>query len=149
MLITTRFLTSNLCFQNSPSTPIRLLSAKNILRPQLKFKEKIRNKAGAFVPKIKEKPHSVKPLSILLELNDYGEEEFSHPYEFELENFIPNKKFFDADASTASYKPVVETPLVMVDNEETLKKLVADLETRTEIGVDLEVTISLSTHSIF
>jgi len=123
---------------NSPSTPIRLLSAKNILRPQLKFKEKIRNKAGAFVPKIKEKPHSVKPLSILLELNDYGEEEFSHPYEFELENFIPNKKFFDADASTASYKPVVETPLVMVDNEETLKKLVADLETRTEIGVDLE-----------
>lgn len=123
---------------NSQSTPVRLLSAKNISRPQLKFKEKINNKPGAFVPKIKDKPHSVKPLSILLELNDYGEEEFSHPYEFELENFTPNKKFFRVDASIAPFQPVAETPLVMVDNEESLKKLIADLETQTEIAVDLE-----------
>lgn len=136
--------TSDFCFQNSQSTPVRLLSAKNISRPQLKFKEKINNKPGAFVPKIKDKPHSVKPLSILLELNDYGEEEFSHPYEFELENFTPNKKFFRVDASIAPFQPVAETPLVMVDNEESLKKLIADLETQTEIAVDLEVIFSYS-----
>ena len=49
------------CVQGSPAASFKLLSAKNILRPQLKFKEKIRNKPGPFVPKIKEKPHSLKP----------------------------------------------------------------------------------------
>jgi len=81
----------------------------------------------------------MKPLSILLELNDYGEEEFSHPYEFELESFTPNKKFFQVDVPITPFRPVAETPLIMVNSEEDLKKLMADLETQTEFAVDLEV----------
>ncbi|PIO31071.1 hypothetical protein AB205_0179160, partial [Aquarana catesbeiana] len=40
----------------------RLLQAKNIVRPQLKFKEKIDNTNTPFVPKIFIKPNAQKPL---------------------------------------------------------------------------------------
>lgn len=114
------------------------MSAKNILRPQLKFKEKINNKPGPFIPKIKEKPHSLKPLAILLELNDYGDEEFSHPYEFELERFEPDPKFFEI-VKQPSFKSVEETPLVLVKTADDFKKLLNDLSGQEVIGVDLEV----------
>lgn len=114
------------------------MSAKNILRPQLKFKEKINNKPGPFVPKLKEKPHSLKPLAILLELNDYGDEEYSHPYEFELERFEPDPKFFQI-VKEPNYRNVDETPLVVVSTADDLKTLLNDLSTHEVIGVDLEV----------
>ena len=40
----------------------RFLLAKNIQRPQLKFKDKIDNSNTAFIPKIKYKPNALKPL---------------------------------------------------------------------------------------
>lgn len=127
--------------QGSPAAPYRLLSAKNILRPQLKFKEKIKNKPGPFIPKIKEKPHSLKPLAILLELNDFGDEEFSHPYEFELERFTPDPKFLTLSKEVAPFRKVQETPLVMVETEDALKSLLDDLSKESVIAVDLEVFI--------
>ena len=105
----------------------------------MKFKEKIRNKPGPFVPKIKEKPHSLKPLAILLELNDTDDEEFSHPYELELECFTPDQKFMAIQETVAPFQKVQETPLVMVETEEDLKSLLADLSKQTVISVDLEV----------
>lgn len=129
------------CIQGSPAASYRLLSAKNITRPQLKFKEKIRNKPGPFVPKIKEKPHSLKPLAILVELNDFGDEEFSHPYEFELERFTPDPKFLAVPEVVSLFPKVKETPLVMVETEEGLKSLLKDLSQETMISVDLEVFI--------
>ncbi|XP_057373102.1 exosome component 10-like [Daphnia carinata] len=122
----------------SSTTTYKLLSAKNILRPQLKFKEKIRNSPGPFVPKIKEKPHSLKPLAILLELNDLGDEEFSHPYEFELERFTPHPKFLTVADEVAPFSKVKDTPLVMVETEEALKSLINDLLMESVIAVDLE-----------
>ncbi|OCT70254.1 hypothetical protein XELAEV_18037175mg [Xenopus laevis] len=44
----------------------RLLHAKNILRPQLKFKEKIDNSNTPFVPKLFVKPNAQKPLPEVL-----------------------------------------------------------------------------------
>lgn len=131
-------------YQSSPSTvaSFRLLSAKNILRPQLKFKEKINNKSGPFVPKIKEKPHSLKPLAILVELDDMGDEEFSHPYEFELERFVPDGDFLNVSSQVQQFKKVDDTRLVMVENEADLRNLIADLSNHSVIGVDLEVCIS-------
>lgn len=123
---------------SSSATSYKLLSAKNILRPQLKFKEKIRNSPGPFVPKIKEKPHSLKPLAILLELNDLGDEEFSHPYEFELERFTPDSKFLAVADEVAPFAKVQDTPLVMVETEEALKSLINDLLMESVIAVDLE-----------
>lgn len=91
------------------------------------------------MPKIKEKPHSMKPLAVLLEINDQGEEEFSHPYEFELERFTPDPKFLKVKSSVPSFKKVDEIPLVMVETEASLKLLISDLSSKSVIGVDLEV----------
>jgi exosome complex exonuclease RRP6 len=127
-------------FSQSPSaTSYRLLSAKNILRPQLKFKEKINNKPGPFIPKIKEKPHSLKPLALLLEINDLGYEEFSHPYEFELERFTPHPSLLLVNIPALNFKTVDETPLVFVDKETSFNSLLSDLKNHSVIGVDLEV----------
>lgn len=134
--------------QSLPATSYKLLSAKNILRPQLKFKEKIRNCSGPFVPKIKEKPHSSKPLAILLELNDLGDEEFGHPYEFELERFTPNPKFLTVADEVAPFSKVQDTPLVIVETEKALKSLINDLLVESVIAVDLEVSISKLTISL-
>lgn len=46
----------------SRSEMFRLLHAKNIARPQLKFKEKVDNSNTPFIPKIFIKPNAVKPL---------------------------------------------------------------------------------------
>ncbi len=130
---------ANKITSGSPPTSYRLLTAKNILRPQLKFKEKISNKAGPFIPKLKEKPHSSKPLAILLEINDLGDEEYSHPYEFELEQFTAPENFMSTSPEVPHFKTVEEVPLVMVDTEEKLKSLLIALSNENEIAVDLEV----------
>lgn len=54
---------------------IRLLTAKNIVRPQSFFKDKIDNRNCApWVPRITEKPNSKKPLALFLEESEYGEQ---------------------------------------------------------------------------
>lgn len=62
--------TSRLCFHpshqgsgsGSSSEMFRLLQAKNVARPQLKFKEKVDNSNTPFIPKIFIKPNALKPL---------------------------------------------------------------------------------------
>lgn len=105
----------------------------------MKFKEKIRNSPGPFIPKIKDKPHSLKPLAILLELNDLGDEEFSHPYEFELERFTPDPKFLTVLDEVPPFPNVQDIPLLIIDTEDGLKSLLKDLLAETVIAVDLEV----------
>lgn len=83
----------------------------------------------------------MKPLAILLELNDLGDEEFSHPYEFELERFTPDSKFLAVADEVAPFAKVQDTPLVMVETEEALKSLINDLLMESVIAVDLEVFI--------
>ena len=68
-----------------------------IQRSQLKFKDKIDNSNKPFVPIIKDKPNSLKPLSILVERNEDGFESYSHPYEFEIEKFEPNDKLLEIE----------------------------------------------------
>lgn len=51
----------------------RLLTAKNIARPQANFKVAVDNSSlTPFVPKIKDKPNSLKPLAILPEYDENG-----------------------------------------------------------------------------
>lgn len=66
-----------------------LLSAKTIQRPQLTFKTKPDNTYNPFIPIIKDKPHSIKPLALLPETDDDGNTFYGHPYEVELEKFEP------------------------------------------------------------
>lgn len=43
-------------------------------KPQVKFKTPVDNSLAAFIPKLKDKPNSIKPLSILPEYNSKNEE---------------------------------------------------------------------------
>jgi exosome complex exonuclease RRP6 len=85
----------------------------------------------------------LKPLAILLELNDLGDEEFSHPYEFELDRFTPDPKFLTVLDEVPAFTNVKDTPLVIIDTEDGLKSLLKDLLAETVIAVDLEVLFHL------
>jgi hypothetical protein len=49
---------------------VKLLTARQVVRPQVKFKHLIDNSDGLFVPRLTDKPHALKPLSILVEYDD-------------------------------------------------------------------------------
>lgn len=62
-------------FKGNDARPMaaRLITAKNIARPQIKFKIPVDNSAVTpFVPNLKYKPNSLKPLSLLPEYDDEG-----------------------------------------------------------------------------
>ncbi|XP_046397654.1 exosome component 10 [Ischnura elegans] len=117
--------------------PLRLLTAKNVQRPQIKFKDKIDNRGLPFEPKIKDKPNSLKPLAIFLEYNAEGEESFNHPYQYELELFTPRESQL-VRAEPVMYRPVSETPLVFIEEQGQLEEMVKDIQLQPEIAVDLE-----------
>ena len=52
---------------NHTSSHIKLLAGKHVIRPQINFRNKIDNSSNPFMPRLKEKYHSKKPLSILIE----------------------------------------------------------------------------------
>lgn len=142
---------------------LRFLHAKNILRPQLKFKEKPDNSNVPFIPIIKEKPNALKPLeehrtyeteipeeqdvpaalaNFIHEqrLHTPGGENLQsnlHPYQFELEQFEPENDDMNLKESQV-YNPLDETNLVFVDNVEKLSQLLTVLKDVKEFAVDLE-----------
>lgn len=116
---------------------IRLLASRIVERPQNSFTEKVDNSHEPFVPKITEKPNSVKPLAVLPEVMDSGMISYSHPYEFEIERFEPRQR--DLKAVEAITPPSLEsTPLQMIDSVADLNALVQKLKCCHEIAVDLE-----------
>ena len=116
---------------------VRLLAGKNIQRPQLTFKDKIDNSSKPWHPKIKDKPNSLKPLAIYVEDDDNGEEVFCHPYEFELDKFEPTESQL-VKKRPIKYKPLDDTPLIVIEKIQDLKIMLKDLENYKEIAVDLE-----------
>ena len=70
-------------------TPVKLLAAKNVLRPQMKFSKFVDNSDHPFQPRLTDKPHAMKPLSMLVEYDGEGKEVFSHPYIYEMERDQP------------------------------------------------------------
>ncbi|XP_045473047.1 exosome component 10-like [Harmonia axyridis] len=122
----------------NPSSVLKLL-VKDIKRPQELFTDKIDNSNDhPWVPEIKEKPNSVKPLAIFLEETERGEE-YSHPYELELEKFkVPEEQLLAECEDPIFPKPLEETPLIEVDTEEKLHELLEDLRKYKIIAIDLE-----------
>ncbi|XP_071450937.1 exosome complex component 10 homolog isoform X2 [Hetaerina americana] len=116
---------------------VRLLTAKNIQRPQIKFKDKIDNRNIPFEPKISEKPNSLKPLAIFMEYNADGEESFNHPYQYELELLTPRESQLTSK-TPVMYRPVSDTPLTFVERPDQLEEMMKDIKTQTDIAVDLE-----------
>ncbi|MPC56127.1 Exosome component 10 [Portunus trituberculatus] len=117
-----------------------LLASRNVQKPQLFFSEKVQNSAKEpFIPILKEKPNSLKPLSILLCLDAYGRD-YNHPYEYELQYWVPAASQL-TPVEPQSPKALDETPLTMVNTEEELAAMVAKLKACSEFAVDLEVNM--------
>ncbi|UYV82342.1 CDC5L [Cordylochernes scorpioides] len=97
----------------------------------------IDNSSAVFLPPIKYKPHSLKPLSFLLETEDTGLEFYGHPYEVELEAFKPSEDFLQR-AEPQEPKSLEDTPYEYIDTEEAFLKMCKKLEDVTELAIDLE-----------
>ncbi|XP_015116855.1 exosome component 10 [Diachasma alloeum] len=120
----------------SSAQGIRLLAAKNIHRPQLSFKDKIDNSAKPWEPRIKDKPNALKPLSIHLIDTEEGLA-YSHPYEWELDKLTYQDHQL-TPRTPIKYRPLSETPLIVIEKPQDLKILLNDLRNYEEISVDLE-----------
>ncbi|XP_072282057.1 exosome complex component 10 isoform X2 [Pyxicephalus adspersus] len=141
----------------------RLLQAKNILRPQLKFKEKIDNSNTPFVPKIFIKPNAQKPLPEILRnkrereqrpedldvpaaladfihqqrLKQTEDDMMAHPYQYELDHFTP----LESSMEKPDIKPFVslnEVPCHFVTTLDDLVQLNEKLLKCSEFALDLE-----------
>ncbi|TKS77447.1 Exosome component 10 [Collichthys lucidus] len=147
----------------SRSGMFRLLHAKNVARPQLKFKEKVDNSNTPFIPKIFIKPNAIKPLpsyftnkqirkerpedidvpAALADLihqqrtQEHVEDMFAHPYQYELDHFIIPEKLL-SKPEPQMYKPMAETNCSFIDTLEDLVALNEKLCKLSEFAVDLE-----------
>ncbi|EFN88225.1 Exosome component 10 [Harpegnathos saltator] len=118
------------------SQSIRLLGGKNVRKPQLMFKDKINNSFKPWMPRIKEKPNSLKPLALYLEEGENGEI-FSHPYGFELNKFeMPECQL--KKSIPVKYKSLDNTQFIYISTPSDIKIILDDLKRYNEIAVDLE-----------
>ncbi|XP_009905137.2 exosome component 10 [Dryobates pubescens] len=150
--------------KKTQSETFRLLHAKNILRPQLKFREKIDNSNTPFVPKLFIKPNALKPLPQALTksgrerkerpedldvpaaLADFIHQQrtqqteqdmFAHPYQYELEHFSPPDGVLKKP-EPQMYRPMEETPCHFVTTLDELVELNEKLMNCKEFALDLE-----------
>lgn len=127
--------------QAESSTSIKsakLLTARNIQRPQATFKTPVDNSNNAFCPRLTYKPHSIKPLAILPE---YDEQDqiiaYTHPYEVELEKFEPDEEVLK-EKEPIQPVPIESGDLMYVDTENQLKVALSEMQKETELAVDVE-----------
>uniref|UniRef100_A0A2K6QB49 Exosome complex component 10 n=1 Tax=Rhinopithecus roxellana TaxID=61622 RepID=A0A2K6QB49_RHIRO len=151
--------------KKAKSETFRLLHAKNIIRPQLKFREKIDNSNTPFLPKIFIKPNAQKPLPQALSkerrerpqdrpedldvppaLADFIHQQrtqqveqdmFAHPYQYELNHFTPPDSVFQKPQPQL-YRPIEETPCHFISSLDELVELNEKLLNCQEFAVDLE-----------
>ncbi|MED6247737.1 Exosome component 10 [Ataeniobius toweri] len=147
----------------SRSETFRLLHAKNVARPQLKFKEKVDNSNTPFVPKIFIKPNALKPLPSYFSnkqirkerpedldvpaaladfihqqrTQEHVEDMFAHPYQYELDHLTIAESLL-SKPEPQMYKPMAETKLSFIDSLEDLVALNEKLCRLSEFAVDLE-----------
>ena len=108
-----------------------------IRKPQLDFEDKIDN-FSLFVPTVKFKYNSIKPLSIAKEYDDRGEFHYPNPYEVEISSYKLLEEFLKP---VKPRKPGTfeETAFKYIDTEPDLNELLDYLKSGiTEFAVDLE-----------
>ncbi|NXY86867.1 EXOSX protein, partial [Alcedo cyanopectus] len=150
--------------KGSQSETFRLLHAKNISRPQLRFREKVDNSNTPFVPKLCIKPNALKPLPEALTksgrerkerpedldvpaaLADFIHQQrtqqteqdmFAHPYQYELEHFSPPDGVLQKP-EVQMYRPMEETPFHFITTLDELVELNEKLMNCKEFALDLE-----------
>uniref|UniRef100_A0A674CZP7 Exosome complex component 10 n=1 Tax=Salmo trutta TaxID=8032 RepID=A0A674CZP7_SALTR len=141
----------------------RLLQAKNVTRPQLKFREKVDNSNTPFTPKIIVKPNARKPLPSYFtnkhirkerpedldvpaaladfihqqRTQEHVEDMFAHPYQYELDHLALPENLL-SKPEPQMYKPLAETKCSFIDNLEDLVAVNEKLTKTSEFAVDLE-----------
>lgn len=125
-------------FEASPQTA-KLITAKNILRPQTAFRTPVDNSLSTpFIPRIKDKPNSIRPLALLPEYDDDGNVvNYLHPYELEIEKFEPSDELLTKKEPQVP-ENISNFPYNYIDTEIKLNEMVEELRTANEIAVDLE-----------
>ncbi|XP_068997255.1 exosome complex component 10 [Embiotoca jacksoni] len=147
----------------SRSETFRLLHAKNVARPQLKFREKVDNSNTPFIPKIFIKPNATKPLPSYFtnkqirkerpedldvpaaladfihqqRTQEHVEDMFAHPYQYELDHLSIAENLL-SKCEPQLYKPMDETKFTFIDTLEDLVALNEKLCKLSEFAVDLE-----------
>uniref|UniRef100_A0A672RAU3 Exosome complex component 10 n=1 Tax=Sinocyclocheilus grahami TaxID=75366 RepID=A0A672RAU3_SINGR len=145
------------------SETFHLLHAKNIQRPQLKFKEKVDNSNTPFVSKIFSKPNAVKPLpsyfankhirkerpedlDVPAALADFIHQQrtkehvddmFSHPYQYELDHLVMPESL-KCKPDVQMYKSLAESTCQFINTLDDLVALNEKLAKMCEFAVDLE-----------
>ena len=122
---------------DTAASPMKLLTAKNVSRPQLKFKDLIDNSSKPFIPRLKEKPNSKKPLSILPEYTEDNQEFYSHPYLYELDMLRFSREHL-AKGDPGALVSLDEAEFECVETPESLGKMVQELKKEKVIAVDTE-----------
>ncbi|KAK2840841.1 hypothetical protein Q7C36_012420 [Tachysurus vachellii] len=141
----------------------RLLHAKNVQRPQLKFKDKVDNSNTPFISRIFIKPNALKPLAPYfsnkhlrkerpedsdvpvaladfihqLRNQEHNEDMFSHPYQYELDHLVMPESL-QSKPEPQMYKALSETSCQLINTLEDLAALNETLNKTTEFAVDLE-----------
>ena len=115
-----------------------------IARPQVSNGWKIDNSRSPFIPKISTKPNAVRSLEESLLWNKDDGTTAPHPYQSELEMFVPEAQSLVASPPRPSKTPD-QTRFVYVDTLEAFREAVGSLTNVSEIAVDLEVTIKSCT----
>ena len=105
---------------------VKLLDAKNVSRL-------IGSSTSAFQPCLTENPHSMKPLSVLVEYDEQGKEMFSHPYIYEMERDQPVSAQLSLTVPVKA-TDIPSTPLMYVDTVEKLQEMIKELQTESIIG---------------
>uniref|UniRef100_A0A671KML5 Exosome complex component 10 n=1 Tax=Sinocyclocheilus anshuiensis TaxID=1608454 RepID=A0A671KML5_9TELE len=138
-----------------------LLHAKNIQRPQLKFKDKVDNSNTPFVSRIFIKPNAVKPLpscecvkkperpedldvpAALVDFihqqrtKEHVDDMFSHPYQYELDHVVMPESL-KCKPEVQMYKPLAESTCQFINTLDDLVALNEKLAKVSEFAVDLE-----------
>ena len=125
-----------------------IVQSKNVLRPQLKFRQKPDNSNTPFVPIIKVKPNAKKPLvfdmdeltpEMAAHVNSLGAEpqSIAHPYQYEIQHieYPPTLLEFREEIL---FKGLEQDSLIWIDTVSELQGLCRILNQCTEFAVDLE-----------
>ena len=126
----------------------RLIHASNIMRPQLKFGDKLDNFAPFFIPSLRIKLHAL--ISLEESLRWETVEKFNidsetyqlrrgypNPYVYEMMHLTYPNWLFD-DETVREFRPLDQVSCRWVDRLDQLESLIDVLETQREIAVDLE-----------
>lgn len=115
--------------KTAPAAALSKLSLYELIKPQDQLKFWVDNSEKPFVPKLKNKPNFMVPIE------DY--EDGVHPYQHELESL--SQQYWQLEAQqVAPFKELHESPLIIVENQETFTHMISDLSQSKEIAVDLE-----------